>query len=727
MQNRTKIVTTLENISLAVLGIFFFIFPLLFLSTTTDAFVLPKQIGLTIAVALLGILLGIKTIVEGKLRLRTSPFNTAVAVFIFVAFLSALFSVNRFDALTAFVPLLFTGFLYFAFINLVKGQKQLLFVLSALILGAVISAVLSLFSFFQIYLLPFQYTHVQAFSTFGSLLDQAIYLALILPMTAYFAYFFLNNMKAKRGHNSPFAAEASEKDSTTGRTVFFSVSFLIVIVALGVTVFQLMTTQKPLILPFSIGLQTGFAAISQATENILKNFFLGSGIGTYLVDFTRFKPAFYNLNETLWSFSFFRSSSYVLELLATTGVLGTGAFLFLVYKIVKEDRSFFPILLAIAAAFLLPFSFTLVTLFFILLAIFAVIRTQSNPDKYGDIHMYLVAFKKGFFVAVPEGDKAQQNNGEKRHSKVLPATFFLFMLVVIGVPLYFSTKFFLSDFIFQQSLVAASQNKALDTYNLQTSAIQMFPYRDAYYRSFSQTNLAIANSLVQRVAKEEKANAQTQQQIVVLIQQSISAARGATTIAPLNTFNWNNLSSVYRSLIGFGQNADQFAITTMQQAIALDPNNPQQYVNLGGIYYQLGQYDESIRQFQIAINLKNNYANAYYNLGHALEEKGDLQNALAAYQAVKSLVASNPENTKKIDADIATLQEKIGQQSNKQQQNNGQTSANPNEPLNVNQAATQLPERDPQVKIPAPTVSAAPTGKTQTNTKQVSPTTASRR
>lgn len=692
----------------------------MFLSTTTDAFVLPKQISLTLAVAILGVLLGVKTLFDGKLRLRTSPFNMAVALFIFIAFLSAVFSADRFDALIAFVPLLFTGFLYFAFINIVKGQKQLLFVLSALILGAVISAVLSIFSFFQIYLLPFAYTHVQSFSTFGSLLDQAIYLALILPMTAYFAYFFLNNMKAKRGHNA-FSAETAGKDSTAGRTIFFSVSFLIVIAALGVTVFQLMTTQKPLILPFGIGLQTGFAAISQATENILKNFFLGSGIGTYLVDFTRFKPAFYNLNDTLWAFSFFRSSSYVLELLATTGILGTAAFLFLVFRIVKEDRSFFPILLAIAAAFLLPFSFTLVTLFFILLAIFAVIRIQSDPEKYGDIHMYLVAFKKGFFVAVPEGDKVQ---AEKKHNKVLPVAYFLFLLIIVGIPLYFSARFFMSDVIFQQSLVAAAQNKALDTYNLQTAAIQVFPYRDAYYRSFSQTNLAIANSLVQRVAKDKKADPQTQQQIVVLIQQAISSARGATTIAPMNTFNWNNLSSIYRSLIGFGQNADQFAVTTMQQAIALDPNNPQQYVNLGGIYYQLGQYDEAIRQFQIAINLKNNYANAYYNLGHALEEKGDLQNALAAYQAVKSLVASNPENSKKIDEDITAVQEKIGNQANNQQQNNGQTAEDQNEPLNVNQPSTQLPERNPQVKIPAPTVSVAPTKAGTTNNNKVSPTTA---
>lgn len=69
------------------------------------------------------------------------------------------------------------------------------------------------------------------------------------------------------------------------------------------------------------------------------------------------------------------------------------------------------------------------------------------------------------------------------------------------------------------------------------------------------------------------------------------------------------------------KDAERFAILTNQQAISIDPNNPQQYLNLGSIYYQLGQWDNAVHQFQIAITLKNDLSNAYYNLGHALEQK----------------------------------------------------------------------------------------------------------
>ena len=63
---------------------------------------------------------------------------------------------------------------------------------------------------------------------------------------------------------------------------------------------------------------------------------------------------------------------------------------------------------------------------------------------------------------------------------------------------------------------------------------------------------------------------------------------------------------------------------------------------LGEFTYQLGVWDEAVRQFQLAANLKNDYANAFYNLGHAYESKGDeasLKIPLQAYQYVATLVA----------------------------------------------------------------------------------------
>lgn len=720
MNNAKKEISQyLENISLFVVGAFLVLLPILFLASTTDAFVLPKQIALSAAVGLFSLFFAVKTVSEGKLKIRTSPFDLSVGLLVLVSFLSAIFSRNRYDALIAFVPFFFVGILYFAIVNLVKREKQLLFVLSSLTAGAVLSSLLTILSFFKIYPLPFSYTQVPFFTTFGSLLDQALYLALVLPITGYFVYAFSSALRSggTDGTHTPFATAAQERRNST-RMIGFSVAFGIIAVSLGMTIYMLTTTQKPLILPFETGIQTGFAAISQDTGSVLKSIFLGSGFGTYLTDFTRFKPAAFNSNPTLWSFVFFRSSSFVLELLATTGLLGLASFLYLVFRVFKSGGLFLPLVVAIIAAFLMPFSFTIMSLFFILLAIFAVVLIHGNPEKYAESEFYLVALKKGLFALKPEGERVNLNDSEKRYSRILPVIFFLFVLTIVGVPMFYAGRLVASDLTFQKSLVAASQNKGLETYNLQNAAIQMFPYRDIYHRSFSQTNIALANSLASSQAQNKDASpsAQLQQNISTLIQQSINEGRAAVTISPLTSFNWNNLSSIYRALIGFGQNADQFALGMAQQAVALDPNNPQQYLDLGGLYFQLKQYDEAIRQFQIAINLKGDYANAYYNLGHALEAKKDYANAIAAYEYVLNLVKDDKENVKKIKAEIDALKAKIasGETTEEEKTAAGDTT----DELSVkDKADNALPEQDPKVKIPGPSETPTPEP-----TRRVTPT-----
>ncbi|HWY79134.1 MAG TPA: tetratricopeptide repeat protein [Candidatus Sulfotelmatobacter sp.] len=715
-EKKKEILSYFENLSLLMIGILFILFPIFFLNTTTDAFVLPKQLILIILSSLSLLIFGVRTLINGKLQMRTSPFDIPVTLLIIITFISAGFSINSYDSFIAVTPLLFVGFLYFVIVNTVKTQKQLLFLLGTLTLGTGISALLTILSFSKFYPLPFLYTHVTFFTTFGSLLDQALYYALVLPIAGYFGYGYLNN--AKHSKNAPFTANDAEthRKKSTGVMGGFGIAFIVIAIALGLTVYMLFTNQKPLILPFSTGLSTAFAAISQS-NNVFRSLLLGSGFGTYLNDFTQFKPASYNANQTLWAFTFFRSSSFALELMATTGLLGIATFAFLVFRIIREKNFFLPLMIAILAALILPFSFTLVALFFILLALFATVCIQNNPQRFGEAEFSLLALKRGLFAVTPEHEKIPQNASERRFSKILPSIFLIVLVIIISVPLYFVTRFMMSDFTFQQSLVAESQNNGLQTYQLQTAAISEFPYRDIYYRAFSQTNIALANAIAVNQPKGSSPSAQTQQNILTLIQQSINAGRAAVTIAPATSFNWNNLSSIYRSLIGFGQHADQFTILTLNQAIALDPNNPQQYIDLGGVYYQLGQYDNAIREFQISANLKPDYANAYYNLGHAYQQQGIYNQALAAYETVKQLVADSSTNTQKINADIDTINKLAVAKNNGQQQPLPQASPSAQitpipqqqqQPIDVNKPGTVLPERNPKASIPAPTVSASP-------------------
>lgn len=710
-----------QQLSLILLSLLFVLFPLVISQWTSDLFVLPKQIFLGIIALSLLVMTAVKAITKKQVRVRRTPFDVPVLLFAVAITLSSFLAVDRYDSLTSVVPVIFAVIIYFAIVNRVKQQQDFFTILLAFAAGSFLTAGIAILSYLKVYPFPFAFTHVQTFTPLGSLIDQIVYLAITLAVTLNFSWPI---RKIKRGTNFWFST---------------IVSILNVGVSIGLllSLYELLFLKTPQsglpVLPFETGFQTAFATISQDTGRTITSFLFGSGFGTYMADFTRFKQTTFNADKDLWSFTFFRSSSFLLELLATTGVLGAGTFLFLIARLVRKSNAvaktrnvlFIPMILLIIASLTLPFSFTLASLFFFLVGMssasggIAVLypthlnRREENNGYYdADLQIAIQSKSHGLFDFKRDPLTTDVNYGyvpsyattqEKQSQSIFPfalAFSFLALTALIALPMY---QFVSSDVLFTQSFAQAAQNHSQQTFTLEAAAIDTFPYRDAYHRIFSQLELQFANSLAaQAKTKGASPSAQVQQNMYQLIQDSINHGRVATTISPQNTLNWKNLASIYRSLIGFGQNAQDFSVLAMQQAIALDPSNPQEYIALGGIYYQLGQWDDAQRQFQIAVNLKPDFANAYYNLGHALEQKGDLVNAKVAYQTVQTLVATDQQSLKQISQELDALQAKLDKQSVNGKQVAG-AETQPNESaLHVSSPSAQLPPQKVPLKIPPP-------------------------
>lgn len=714
MPKRNAVSSYLTQILLVALALFLFAFPLLFTTATTENFVLPKQALATGASLLILITMGLRMLSDGRVIVRRTPLDLAILLFTLVVFTSTLFALNRADALISFAPFLFAILFYFLIVNVVRSEKSILLAAVSLVASATVVALLAVLTVLRVPL-PFAPARLQTFSPLGGLLDQVMFLALVLPVAVFFfvtspPHLFLRSIKELR--------------AITRKKALFGLAAFSIGIGLAVSVYALLAIQKPPFLPFATGLQTAFAAISQDTARFIQALLFGSGFGTFTTVFTRFKHASFNLNQQLWSFTFFRSSSFLLELLATTGVLGVISFFLLLAKIArtivpkgKRLRSLIrkeglfstnpfvlPLLLLLLGVFLLPFSFNLQAIFFVILGLFSAaqgIASLALTKQHGfyDVELCVVALRKGLIAL----SSKEEGEVKKDHSlvKLLPVFLSLILLVFCAVASFFAIRFVASDVLFARSLEAAAKNNGLQTYNNQVNAIQLFPYRDGYFRIYSQTNLALANSLSSTIRQEASPSAQTQSTIYTLIQQSISAARRATAISPHTSLNWQNLSSIYRGLIGLGQNAESFAIVAAQQAVALDPNNPQAYIYLGGIYFQLGQWDNAQRQFQIAVTLKPDLANAYYNLGHALEAKGDLAAALTQYQTVKSLVLNDRENLKKVSEEIDQLERLIGKTAGATPSAK-LTPSGTQPPLSISSPSAQLPQLQKKLQLPPP-------------------------
>jgi len=703
-ETKQELINYLEKASVAVFCLLFLIFPIAFTSLTTDFFILPKQALVIFASLAVVVMFGVKTLLLGKVRIRRTPFDLPILFLLLALLLSTLFSAVKIDSFTNVLPVIMAGIAYFGIVYNTKNEKSVLALIASLLGGAILLSLIALFTFFKVYIFPFDFAKNVAFTTAGSILDQALYLLFVLPIGLYFLAPFV--LKRKLGETN------DEKKVDAIKIAGFGGASFLILVGLSISIYNLLKIPGNLIiLPLETGFQTAFAAISQDSGRILQGLLFGSGFGEYLMDFSRFKQATFNLNPTLWTFAFTHSSSFVLELLATTGILGFFSYLFLCYKVVREKPLFVPILIILAASFILPLSFYTLVVIFFLLAVYASLRGLIDNQKYFDVELELVALKKGFLAFAPESQR------EKGYGKMLSYTIFAIIVVLTLSVGYVSYDYLATNIVFEKSLVAASQNNGQLTYNDQTAALATFTgkYNDVYYRVFSQTNLSLANSLASSVPKGASPSAQTQQTIYTLVQQSINTARQATTLSPLNTNDWQNLATIYRNLIGFGQNADQFAILAEQQAVQLDPTNPQAYITLGGIYYQLGQWDKAQEQFQQAANLKPDFANAFYNIAHTLIQKNDLKDALTALQTVRSLVGTDKASISKVDSEIKAIEAQIGQTAQPASQTQ---SANP---LSVTAPET-LPSQNPPVKIPAPKAVVTPTTKPTTE-PTVSPTT----
>jgi tetratricopeptide (TPR) repeat protein len=63
-------------------------------------------------------------------------------------------------------------------------------------------------------------------------------------------------------------------------------------------------------------------------------------------------------------------------------------------------------------------------------------------------------------------------------------------------------------------------------------------------------------------------------------------------------------------------------------ADVLDPKLAEYYYYRGNVYYLMDRYDDAITDYDLAIRLRRNYADAYYNRGMAFDGKGLLREAL---------------------------------------------------------------------------------------------------
>jgi tetratricopeptide (TPR) repeat protein len=374
----------------------------------------------------------------------------------------------------------------------------------------------------------------------------------------------------------------------------------------------------------------------------MKSLFFGVGLSGY-TDFTAsVKPLF--LNSTIfWDQTISSATSELLQLLTTTGIIG-----FLTYLSLP--------LVAFQLNSKIDFKADTIRLCLLLLAAVSFLTLVFTPSTLPILFVFFTAI--GALSATPT-----RTHNLSLGVSLLTGLVSILVAIFVG---YYTYQAYTAEWHMRNAQLGVISNNGKVVYDESLAAVKLMPNLTSYHLSYSQVNLSLASALSQKSPLSDS----DRQNVTQLVAQAVNEAKNATILRPHSAVVWQNLGSIYRNLINVADGSDQFAISAYAQALTLDPGNPGLRLEYGGLLYQLGVasknasdqttlFTRAQSEFQTAISVKPDYANAYYNLSKLLESSKDYSNAYLSLQKAISLLGPESQDLGRASAELETLKAKV--------------------------------------------------------------------
>lgn len=624
-----------EHMPLVLMYALLALSPLFFLPITADFFEINKQV-LIVGVAMLCVVLwAVQSLVRQAVRFTISPLTVPTLLYVAVLLLSTFFgSTYPYEVIMGRGLVVFglaTGVLVVPSLLKSIQAKTYLYVVSGSGVVLSIIGVLEAFGFglsnLLNVLLKIQLPEKGGFNPAGSVLAGALFLFPLLVANG------VELIKAKQ-----------KKD----RIIFGS--FLGILILGFAAHMYVMLPGKPAEAVFT-PLAVSWSIAVDTFKNT-RTALVGVGPESYSVAFTQFRPLSLNA-APYWNILFTIGRTEFLHILPTMGLVGGLAWLFLMINMLRTSfpmrEEFRPLSIITGILVLEQFFFISNTaqlaVLFGTVTLITVMLKKAKDDRIADIVLHLFAIR---ILSPGTIDRVEQHPA----SRILALILSLLVLGGVGVSGYFIARAYYADMLLYQSLQAAQKNDGKKTYELQGKVVNLAPLSDRYRRAFASTNFLIAEN----IADNPSATEQDKNTIPQLIQQAIREAKAATELDGRKTLNWQTLATIYRALINVAQGADQWAIAAYVRAIQTDPTNPMLRLDLGGVYVSTQNYEQAIRLFQQAAELKPDWPNAHFNLANAYKMKGEKQLAIDALRQTWNLLPVGSAERTTVEGQIAQLE-----------------------------------------------------------------------
>ncbi len=370
------------------------------------------------------------------------------------------------------------------------------------------------------------------------------------------------------------------------------------------------------LLPWDIAYKVTIGSYSSGNK-----LFFGVGPGNFETAFSKNKPISFN-NSAIFDKNFIQSRSFILTLATEIGLLGLISYLSIVILFLKniftdfKKPIFISLFLLFVSQFLFPTTPVELFLIFSLLSIYSQNYSKTSTIKTNSLINFSLA--------------------------LLALSMFIFSAL-------FTYRFIKADYHFRKSILFGIENKAKEAYRQQQQAIILNPYQDLYRLFYSQTNLQLAKNISD---SQDKAK---------LINQAIEQAKIAVSLNPDNSVLWQNLGLIYASIDT--AESIKWINASYNQAIKLDPLNPNLRIFTALIFYENADFQNSVQQLKIAISLKPDLGIAHYYLAQAYRENGERENAKTEFEQALRLMDRDREEYRKVAEELGKLNSEYSENS----------------------------------------------------------------
>ncbi len=687
------IVTTCEKVSKISIYLLAFLLPIFFLPWTSNVLDFNKQALLItlICVSLFAWLLEI--LISGKLKFNLSLVHVSIIVLFLVWLASTVFSTWRYGSFwgwpqltsESLITLLCFTLLYFLVINIFE-KKEIFHLITLLLFSSFLAIVFGTLQLFGKFLLPFDFAKINSFNTIGGVNNLGIFTAVLLPLIIiflavstkkYLKVFYivmvifaavllvLVNFPAAWwlvivGSAMIIAFGTQRRDLFDNRWLVLPMFFLALALFFNLFNFQIPGTPSR---PSEVFL-TQKASFGISLQTLKDSPVLGSGPGTFVYDFSKYKSADFN-QSSLWNVRFAQSGSRFFTVLTTTGVLGALSFLaligfFMFYGIkflfkkpdeIQAKKSFHALNKTMQDGALSKTEEEQDERFFWNLGLGIFISFAVLSIGYFIYHSTL-SLNFVYFLLI--GSFISLLSPAKKEFLLKPSS-----LITLGVTFAFTVVFifglgifilegqrYFAEVNYSKGVRAWQQGRVTDSLDYLVKAARIGSKVDLYWRELSQIYL---QNIGEVAGRTDLPREEITRRIQIFINNAVNSAKVATDVNPKNVANWSVRGFIYQNLIGVVGGTKDWAITSYEEALKLEPTNPY-FPTQAGITLlkeldflpqeRAEEKQENLRkaqeQFQKAIELKSDYAPAHFQLAVVYQTQGKQGEAIRELEKAKS-------------------------------------------------------------------------------------------